>query len=148
MTIVNGTIAPTNPKCSWLAVRSPAAVRRANVNDTVSQFSVRCDIQRSPRRQGAEEGGHTRTCRRVRSQTACSLEFCDTEQSVYCWKFATENKFTVLERCQRRYPPIAPYQVPGSASACWQVRDDPAHGVLMDVEPVLSGAQRIHSGGG
>jgi hypothetical protein len=40
MTIANSTIDPTNPKCSWPAVRSPAAVPRANVNDTASQYNT------------------------------------------------------------------------------------------------------------
>ena len=58
-----------------------------------------------------------------------SMEFRDIEQSVYCWKSATEN------RCHRAgrtgdngvrggISPTAPYQVPGSASGCWQVKDD------------------------
>ena len=58
-----------------------------------------------------------------------SMEFRDIEQSVYCWKFATENNChragrTGDERCSRRISPTAPYQVPGSASGCWQVKDD------------------------
>ena len=46
MTTAKSTIDPTNPKCSELAVRSPTAVPRANVNDTVSDVRepVRKDL--------------------------------------------------------------------------------------------------------
>jgi hypothetical protein len=57
-----------------------------------------------------------------------SMAFRGIEQSVHCCKSATENNCTALAEPDTNgvrggISPTAPYQVPGSASGCWQVKD-------------------------
>jgi len=76
-----------------------------------------------------------------------SMEFRDIEQSVYCWKSATENRChragrTGDERCSRRYIPYR--AISGTRQRLWMLVGKGRFqltGVLMDVEPVFSGPQ-------
>ena len=76
-----------------------------------------------------------------------SMEFRDIEQSVYCWKSATENRCHRAgrsgdERCSRRYIPYR--AISGTRQRLWMLVGKGRFqltGVLMDVEPVFSGPQ-------
>jgi hypothetical protein len=111
-----------------LSVSAPA---RACLKLVVLEGSDKDSGERS--RSRSVSSPFDRRCPMVKAPGICglnplSMEFRDIEQSVYCWKSATE-------KCHRAGEPetdgvrggisrTAPYQVPGSASGCWQVKGD------------------------